>query len=166
MNLAVLPDYSSTRVVAFVVTVFFGPSPSSKLMIFAMASGHSFPSFWPPFLAFLLLKYYNFFFPTLCRLRQKWTPRPWRPTLSSQKTFTPLFLVFGRVELGHSIVNWHRKWTENTSTIHRPAQFKQRKMVTYHSGGRNAWRTCAWEAIRQHVTSQRNSITRYPGFVL
>ena len=50
MNLAVLPDYSSTRVVTFVVAVFFGSSPSSKAMIFAMASGHSFAAschlFW------------------------------------------------------------------------------------------------------------------------
>ena len=52
MNLAVLPDYFSTRVVTFVVTVFFGPSPSSKVMIFAMASGYSFASFWPPFWRF------------------------------------------------------------------------------------------------------------------
>ena len=57
--------------------------------------------FWT-FFVFLLLKYHNFFFPNLYRPRQKWTPRPWRPTLSSQKKFSLLFLVFGRVELGHS----------------------------------------------------------------
>ena len=57
--------------------------------------------FWT-FLVFLLLNFHNFFFPTLYRPRQKWTSRPWRPTLSSQKKFSLLFLVFGRVELGHS----------------------------------------------------------------
>ena len=52
MNLAVLPDYSSTRIVTFVVAVFFGPSPSSKVMIFAMASGYSFASSCHPFWRF------------------------------------------------------------------------------------------------------------------
>ena len=50
-------------------------------------------------------------YPTLCRPRQKWTQRPWRPKLSSQKTFSLLFLVFDRMEL-----NSLRKWSENTST--------------------------------------------------
>ena len=52
MNLAALPDYFSTRVVTFVVAVFLGPSPSIKVMIVVIASGHSFASFWPPFWRF------------------------------------------------------------------------------------------------------------------
>ena len=50
MNLAVLPEIFSTRVVTFVVTVFFGPLPSSKVIAVAVASGHSFAAscrlFW------------------------------------------------------------------------------------------------------------------------
>ena len=54
MNVAVLPDYSSTRVVAFVVAVFFEPSPSSKVMVVAMASGQSFAAYLRPFWRFCI----------------------------------------------------------------------------------------------------------------
>ena len=137
MNFAVLPSYFSTRVVTFVVAVFFGPSPSRKVIIFAMASGYS-CLFLASFLAFLLLKYYNFLFPTLCRPRQKWTPRPWRRTLSSQKTFSLLFLVFDKVELGHSSTH-----IESEQKIHQGEPFNtpassdlvfKRKIYSYFTG--------------------------------